>query len=891
MKKNGPAHANKVVYLKDYLPADYLVETIHLTLELDPTATQVKAVIKIRKNPAKKSKKIPPLVLDGLNLKLKGIKLDGKELAAGSYRIEKDKLTIAKVPTQFVLEIDNEINPQENLALEGLYISGNIFCTQNEPQGFRRITYFLDRPDVMAKYTTKLIADKERYPVLLSNGNPVSWGDLEGNKHFIEWEDPFKKPSYLFAIVAGDLGVIRDEFVTASERKIDLRIYCDKGDEERCQHAMNSLKKAMKWDEERFGREYDLDIFMIVAVASFNQGAMENKGLNIFNSALVLANPQTATDGDYSKIEGVIGHEYFHNWTGNRITCRDWFQLTLKEGLTVFRDQEFSGDMKASAVLQRIDDTQQLRSRQFPEDAGPTAHPIRPSSYIEINNFYTSTIYEKGAEVIRMIQTLLGKKGFRKGMDKYFKLFDGQAVTTDDFIHAMVAANGFDFRQFKMWYNQAGTPELKARFAFDPKKKSFTLDLSQTCPPTPGQKTKAPFLFPLSLGLLSGEGKDLPLKLKDSVQAKKQAPFLKQGILLISKKNEKFVFTGIKEKPVPSLNRHFSAPIQVKTPYTTADQIFLMANDRDDFNRYEAQQQLATTLLIPLIQVWRKGKDLTIDCDYVKAWGKVLLDEQLEDSFKAELLLLPPESYLHLGQNPIDHQGTHEVRTWAKKLFAEKYQEDLLRIYHQLRAVNDNSIDPLMAGHRHLKNMALGLLMSLESPEINQLCFNQLKDAINMTDELTALTFLAHQECPQKEQAIQLFYDKWKQEPLVMQKWIMAQATSPLEETFAKISQLEKDPIYNGKIPNFIRALFGVFTQNHIHFHCPSGRGYQLIAQKIIEVDNYNPMMAAALAKTFRDYPRLPKENKKKAKEQLERIKKAKPSKNTYEIVVKTIGK
>ena len=566
----------KVIKLNEYEKPNFMVLSIDLVIHLDNTQTLVQSKMKIKSN---QDKGVSPLVLNGEELTLKSVTLNGKKLSATEYVIANDLLTIVDAPNEFTLEIENSINPEANKTLDGLYKSGTIFCTQNEPEGFRRITYYIDRPDNMAKFTTKIIADKKLYPVLLSNGNPTARGDLEGGKHFVTWEDPFKKPSYLYALVAGDLGSIKDTYKTTSGRVVALEIYCDKGNEDKCYHAMESLKKSMKWDEDRFGLEYDLDIYMIVAVDAFNMGAMENKGLNIFNSAYVLANPKSATDGNFYGIESVIGHEYFHNWTGNRVTCRDWFQLTLKEGLTVFRDQEFSADLNSRNV-ERIQSVLGLRSHQFAEDAGPTSHPIKPESYMEINNFYTSTIYEKGAEVIRMIQTLLGVDGFRKGMDKYFELFDGQAVRTEDFIFAMSEANNkFDFTQFKNWYNQNGTPMVNATTQYDSAKKQFKLTLTQTLPKNTIANAQ-PFHIPFKVGLVGSNGSDLVNK-----------------TLELKKESEEFIFDNINERPIASLNRDFSAPIKLGSDLSFNDQIFLMAHDSDSFNRFEATQVVATKIM------------------------------------------------------------------------------------------------------------------------------------------------------------------------------------------------------------------------------------------------------------------------------------------------------
>ncbi len=634
-----------VIKLNEYKTPNYQVQTIDLTVTLHNTETHVYSKMKILRS---EHNVVSPLVLNGEELLLKSIIINGKKLNATDYTLESDLLKIHDVPADFTLEIENTINPEANKTLDGLYKSGSIFCTQNEPEGFRRITYYIDRPDNMAKFTTKIIADKLLYPVLLSNGNPIARGELDNGQHFVTWEDPFKKPSYLYALVAGDLGSIKDTYKTSSGRTIALEIYCDKGNENKCHFAMESLKKSMKWDEDRFGLEYDLDIYMIVAVDAFNMGAMENKGLNIFNSAYVLADQKSATDSNFYGIESVIGHEYFHNWTGNRVTCRDWFQLTLKEGLTVFRDQEFSADMNSRNV-ERIQSVLGLRAAQFAEDAGPTSHPIKPETYMEINNFYTSTIYEKGAEVIRMIQTLLGVDGFRKGMDKYFELFDGQAVRTEDFIHAMsVANNHFDFTQFKNWYKQNGTPLLHATTKFDSDKKQFTLNLKQSLPAN-AKAEALPYHMPIRVGLIGADGSDLVNK-----------------VLELKEFSQDFIFDNIATKPIASINRDFSAPVKLSSDLSFDDQIFLMANDSDAFNRFEAAQVVSLKILLGLVESARKNETLTLDPKYIAAFGKILNDNSIDEAFKALSMTLPAEGIIHQEQEVIYYPETLIAREFVK---------------------------------------------------------------------------------------------------------------------------------------------------------------------------------------------------------------------------------
>ncbi|WP_417334813.1 aminopeptidase N [Halobacteriovorax marinus] len=875
----------QTIFLKDYTPSDYLISKIHLTFDLDDTNTQVVSKMNVSANYDFKSLK-RDLVLNGEELTLNKIFVDGVELGADQYELIEDGLVIKEVKEEFILEIHNTINPLANKALDGLYKSGSIFCTQNEPEGFRRITYFIDRPDIMAVYTTKVIADKAKYPVLLSNGNPIDSGDLEGGKHFVEWLDPFVKPSYLYALVAGDLGLVQDEFTTMSGRKIDLRIYVDKGNESKCDHAMESLKNSMRWDEEVYGREYDLDIYMIVAVDAFNMGAMENKGLNIFNSAYVLADPKTATDSNFFGVEGVIGHEYFHNWTGNRITCRDWFQLTLKEGLTVFRDQEFSSDMN-SRVVNRIANIKTLKSRQFVEDAGPTAHPIKPSSYIEINNFYTMTIYEKGSEVIRMIHTLLGADGFRKGTDKYFELFDGQAVTTEDFIHAMSVANdNYDFTQFKNWYHQAGTPMLDIKTSYNEAAKEYSITVTQSCKPTPGQDEKKPYHMPFGLGLVSKDGADFPLKLKEVFTAQ---PQIEENILHLTQESETFTFTGIDHEPVPSFNRGFSAPVNLKSDRPLSDFVFLMANDNDEYNRYESAQALAIELMSCLVKDAANGVPLKLDAPFIKAYGELIKDESLDNSFKALILDIPSEGILHQAQDVVDFENTFKVRKFVKETLAKTYEQELSAIYDSLNVDKEYSLSPEAMGERELKNLVLGLLLSTGNSKYEDLAYEQFVKATNMTDEFAALTMIIHSDSKYADEVIEKFFKKWKHETLVMQKWLTAQASARGEKTLGRVKELLSNEVYDKSVPNLVRSLIGTFTANYTEFHKASGVGYEFITNQIIDIDKLNPQMASRLAGSFKDYKRLPSDLKALVKTSLERILAEKDiSRNVYEIVSKT---
>ncbi len=877
MKKANP----KAIFLKDYTPPVFNITDVFLTFHLHPTETVVEAKLKIH---IPKNKKKVPLILNGEELKFIEASIDGKVLASDEYSVGPEHFTLHRPPNRpnktFELTLKNMINPQGNTALDGLYQTGNLFCTQNEPEGFRRITYFLDRPDVMARYTTKIIADKVAYPVLLSNGNPISSGELSGGRHFVEWHDPFPKPCYLYALVAGDLGMIQDYFTTKSGRKIDLRIYCDKGVESRCSYAMKSLQESMKWDEDTFGLEYDLDIYMIVAVDAFNMGAMENKGLNIFNSAFVLADPKNATDDDFNSIQGVIGHEYFHNWTGNRVTCRDWFQLTLKEGLTVFRDQEFTSDLGSRAV-DRIHQVGRLRAAQFPEDQGPNAHPIRPLSYIEINNFYTPTVYEKGAEVIRMAHTMLGSLGFRKGIDRYFKLFDGQAVTTDDFLHALSVANrGFDFTQFKRWYKQAGTPKLQAKWQWKKARSVFELTLEQSCAPTPGQPKKLPLHFPLRVGLLNPKGAEIPLK---------------QEILHVRKKRETFIFKNVKENPLPSLNRSFSAPIMLEAPYSFEDLAFLMAHDTDAFNRYEASQVMGTKVLLDLAR--KKLSPKQIPHAYFDAYRKLLQDSTIDDNLKAKALYLPPEGVLHLeGKIGLIHPIHHASKDLSREL-AQNLGIEMQELYRELYHKNQipYAVNSLSVGRRALKNKLLHYLAQSGADGIS-LAVEQYQTAQNFTDQLAAFQALSWYSSlwGREQDSTKVrddFYAQWKHDKLTIQKWIATLVSVPSAQALNVACKLEQDPVFDRKIPNFTRALYATFRQNHAQFHRLDGEGYLFMSERIMQIDKINPQMASGLSKGFSLYQRLPPELKKHMKVALEKILASNPSKNTFEIISKTLGK
>jgi aminopeptidase N len=878
-------HIPKTTYLKDYTPPAYRIPTVNLRFELGEDSTTVRSRLRIVRAGATPAG--TPLALDGQHLELVSLELDGAPLAAERYQVDANRLTLADPPESFELTAVTRIRPQDNTALQGLYQSSGNFCTQCEAEGFRRITYFLDRPDVMTVFTATLVADKARCPVLLSNGNPVAGGELDDGRHWATWHDPFPKPCYLFALVAGHLQHIEDRFITRSGRKVTLRIHVEPENLDQCEHAMHSLKQAMAWDEERFGLEYDLDLYQIVAVGDFNMGAMENKGLNIFNTKYVLAKPETATDADYQGILGVIGHEYFHNWTGNRVTCRDWFQLSLKEGLTVFRDQEFSSDLGSRGV-KRIEDVRILRSSQFPQDAGPMAHPVRPDSYIEINNFYTVTVYNKGAEVIRMIQTLLGRDGFRRGMDLYFQRHDGQAVTCDDFVAAMADANGVDLGQFKLWYHQAGTPELTVGDAYDPTARRYTLTVRQACPPTPGQPRKAPFHIPLALGLLDAEGRDLPLQLNGESE-----PQGTTRVLELRELEQTFRFINVPVRPIPSLLRGFSAPVKLNGAESDDDLRFRLAHDSDDFNRWDAGQTLAVRAILALVEDRRRGREWMLAESFSAAFGGALTSGA-DPALLAQVLTLPSEGYLAEQMDVVDVDGIHAARLFVMRTLAERLRELLRATYHTLhvREREGYRIDAAAIGRRALKNTCLDYLMQLDEAETRALCLEQFHSARNMTDQLGALASLANCDSPERPAALAAFYDRWRREPLVVDKWLTLQATSRLPGTPDVVRELMAHEAFNLRNPNKVRALIGAFSQaNPLHFHAADGSGYTFLADRILGLNPFNPQIAARLMAAFTRWRKYDPIRRQGMRSQLERILNAPElSPDVYEIAAKSLG-
>ena len=844
------------IFRHDYVEPSFWVDTVELGIDLEPGATRVAARSVLKRNPAAKQR---DLVLNGEELELVVIRMNGRTLNKRHYHLADGQLTIANPPDLVTLEIETVLQPEKNTSLMGLYVSNGNFFTQCEAEGFRKITFFPDRPDVMATYRVMLRGDKARYPVLLSNGNLIEQGDLGDGRHYALWEDPFKKPSYLFALVAGQLVCEEQTLRLQSGRDVLLQVWVEPGNLDKTAHAMESLVKSIRWDEERFGLELDLDRFMIVAVGDFNMGAMENKGLNIFNTKFVLANSRIATDTDYANIESVVGHEYFHNWTGNRVTCRDWFQLSLKEGLTVFRDQEFSADMIGSAsgrAVKRIEDVRVLRQAQFPEDAGPMAHPVRPDSYVEINNFYTVTIYEKGAEVVRMMQTLVGRDGFRKGMDLYFARHDGQAVTCDDFRAAMADANACDLSQFEQWYSQAGTPRISARADYDAVAQTLTLELTQSCPATPGQPQKLPLHIPVAVGLLNAQGVDLPLQLAGATLPEEaQVHAVPTTMVLeLTQPSQHFVFTGITAPPVPSLLRDFSAPVNLDFAYTDDELAFLFAHDSDPFNRWEAGQRLATRRLLTLAGAGQGDLAYQVNAQdtlLIGALRKLVNDKTLDPAFRELAISLPSEGMLAEQMAVIDPQSIHTARCALRRQLAQHLRADLLAAYQANHTPGAYRPDPLPAGRRALRNSVLSYLAELNDNTAHKLIQDQLEHASNMTDRVAALAAMVNHHVPGVQQALQQFYDEFTDEPLVIDKWFTLQAAAPVT-TVAAVRKLMQHPAFTLKNPNRARSLIFAFCNaNPAQFHVADGSGHAFWAEQVITLNAINPQVAARLARTM----------------------------------------
>jgi aminopeptidase N len=864
----------KTIFLKDYKPSDFIIDSIDLTLDIQDEETVVDSTLKLFKRKELRGT-ASNLVLQGEGLELLEISYNGILLPHERYQVSSDRLVILKVmDEEFELKIKNKIHPEKNKALEGLYQSGPQLCTQCEPEGFRRITYFIDRPDIMATYRTRIVADKFKYPFLLSNGNRIGQGDLTKGRHWAQWEDPFRKPCYLFALVAGDFDVARDVFLTKSQRRVDLEIYVDKGNLPKTHHAMESLKQSMKWDEEEFGLEYDLDLYMIVAVDSFNMGAMENKGLNIFNSSYTLADEKSATDHDFQNIQGVIGHEYFHNWTGNRVTCRDWFQLTLKEGLTVFRDQEFSSDMLSRAV-KRLEDVRLLKDAQFAEDSGPLSHPIRPSSYIEINNFYTRTVYEKGAEVIRMIHTLMGKENFRQGMDEYFKLYDGKAVTTENFLFAMEKTSGIDLSQFKNWYDRPGTPTIVVRKRTE--KEALVLDIEQKYPPTTHPVPEGNVLhMPFVVGLVD-KNKGVVLENKLELKALK----------------ESFIFKADGDV-IPSLNRGFSAPVHVDYPYEIPELITLMTSDNDPYSKYEATQKIYRHLLKTELSSFETQGSLSDDVplDFIKAFEALLQDETIDLSFKSYLLEFPSENELSMDLVQPDFDALHKVHRNLRKKMGILFKDWFLTTHDYLSHPRVFELNPKAFGERALKNQCLTYLVASDTKEGLTALKHHFFEATNMTEEIHGLHHYIQTGVPLEHDAIQGFYHKWKHDSLVMLKWFGALASySPKNEAVERILMLEKDPLFLKQVPNYLRALYLQFSRNNlVSFHDLSGKGYELLGEKIQLIDTFNPQVASRASSSFSMIHKVDQNRQGLMRKVLHQVMNSKPSRDTYEVISKYLA-
>ena len=886
-----PAQSSIEIHRHDYAPPDYQVEAIDIGFDLDPDATRVLARMTLARSPGNPARDIH---LHGNGLKLTQLRMNGRRLGRKDFTLESGDLRIFNAPDTAILEIETHIRPAKNTSLMGLYVSGGNFFTQCEAEGFRKITFFPDRPDVMTKFTVMLRADKKKYPVLLSNGNLIEKGNLGDGRHYAKWEDPFRKPSYLFALVAGKFVCREEKFRVKSGREVLLQVWVEKGNLDKTQHAMDSLKHSICWDEERFGLELDLDRFMIVAVGDFNMGAMENKGLNIFNTKFVLANPKIATDADYANIEAVVAHEYFHNWTGNRVTCQDWFQLSLKEGLTVFRDQEFSADMIGSAsgrAVKRIEDVRALRQMQFPEDAGPMAHPVRPDSFVEINNFYTVTIYEKGAEVVRMLQTLLGREGFRKGMDMYFHRHDGQAVQCDDFRAAMADANGRDLSQFERWYSQAGTPRVEADCTYDAEAKTFSLTLTQSCPPTPGQAKKLPFHIPVAVGLIGSDGRDLPLHLGERHTTSGNSTML----LELTEKSHTFIFTSVPENPTPSVLRGFSAPVILDIDYTDADLAHLLAHDSDHFNRWEAGQRLMMRRLLALTTAVQNRENLSLDPMLIDALRASLKDETLDPAFRELVMTLPSETMIAEAMTIVDPQAISAARRFMRETLAREMKSDFLDAYEACLTTSAYHADPISAGKRSLKNLALSYLLAWADDSACDLALAQIDTADNMTDRLAALTGLVNAETgnaiAMAEKALRDFYRDFKNEPLVIDKWFTLQATAHTC-TVDTVRKLMRHPAFSLTNPNRARSLIFTFCSgNPARFHDPDGSAYALWAEQLIAIDAINPQLAARLARMLDRWRKFTPSLQEKMEATLKRVALAKNlSRDVKEIIGKSLA-
>lgn len=870
------------IYLKDYQAPHFIIDTTYLRFDLFEQHARVDSRLEMRRNSAQHPDSQEALVLAGQGLELLSVAVDGRELSADEFKVEAESLTIFNLPERFELAISNTIEPQNNTALEGLYKSGGMFCTQCEAEGFRRITYYLDRPDVMSIFTTEVIADKANYPILLSNGNATERLDLADGRHSVTWNDPHKKPCYLFALVAGDLMVKENVFTTMSGRKVDLQIFVEPQNIDKTDYAMDALKRSMAWDEEKYGREYDLDIFMIVAVDDFNMGAMENKGLNIFNSSCVLANPQTATDSAYQRIEAIVAHEYFHNWSGNRVTCRDWFQLSLKEGFTVYRDAQFTADMNSKTV-KRIEDATFLRTVQFAEDAGPMAHPVQPDSFMEISNFYTVTIYEKGAEIVGMIHKLLGDQGFRKGSDLYFDRHDGQAVTINEFVAAMEDANNISLTQFKRWYKSAGTPVVDVESQYDAAAKTYTLSFKQSCP--------EPFLIPIELGLLSAQGDELTLTLADD--KRNQSGCFQQGIFKLTEAAQDLVFSGLEAEPVPSLLRDFSAPIKLNYHYSRDQLMFLMKHDSDGFNCWDAGQKLALDVIQEVMAQVRNGDSIQVDTRLVSAYQALLQRTDLDYAMLAKMLSLPSISYIAEMQSEINVHEISAARRAVQLELANALADELATLYQRLNIQQDYLPEPKQMAQRELKNAALAYLLKSNDSQYVAWAVEQFEHNDNMTDSMSALSCLVNSRYKeQAELALDTFYQQWQKEPLVVNQWLSVQSSSAEYGHINNIKKLLAHEAFDIRNPNKVRSVIGAFAgQSLVNFHAEDGSGYELLADHIILLNSLNPQIASRLVTPLSKWRRYSPELGLKMKQQLQKIMAVKElTKDVFEVVSKSLA-
>lgn len=874
----------KAIYLKDYKEPAFLIDQTDLVIKLFEHGAEVHSTLHVRRN-LERTDHVADLQLDGVDLELRQLLMDGTVLDQSAYAVLAEGIVVKNVPDAFQLQCETWILPQENTCLEGLYKSSGMFCTQCEAEGFRRITYYLDRPDVMSVFSTRIEADAQKYPVLLSNGNLIEDGKMPDGRHFAQWQDPHRKPCYLFALVAGDLVCIEDRYTTLSERDVALKIFVEPENSHKCDHAMVSLKRSMRWDEEVYGREYDLDIFMIVAVNDFNMGAMENKGLNIFNSSCVLASPDTATDSAYQRIEAIVAHEYFHNWSGNRVTCRDWFQLSLKEGFTVYRDAQFSADMNSAAV-KRIEDANILRTAQFAEDSGPMAHPIRPDSYMEISNFYTLTVYEKGAEVVRMIHHLLGDTLFRKGSDLYFDRHDGQAVTTEDFVKAMEDASGRDLSQFRHWYSQAGTPVIRVTDRYDEEACTYTVVLEQSCPPTPGQPKKPLFHIPVAFSLYGSDGNAIPLVLNGA-----KLPGTDTVLELTDARHE-YVFENISEMPVPSLLRGLSAPVRIKYDYTADQLSFLIRFENDGFNRWDAAHKLSMLEIQRNVECLQNGQPMALGEPLNLAWSSLLKSEILDAALVAKMLQLPSEASLIEVAEIADIDNIHKARKFVRSGLVENHYAALTRLYHNLEVVGEYSPDADSVGRRALRNTILSLLCASGQQDAIELGEKQYESATNMTDQSAAFAALVNSgntECAQK--AVERFYEQWKHDALVLEQWLSIQAGCAELADVSYVKKMMEHSSFDIRNPNKVRSVIGSFCgQNLVNFHNVSGEGYRFLTEQIKVLNRMNPQIAARMLTPFTRWKKHNALRQDLLKQQLKEII-ALPdiSKDVYEVAYKSL--